>query len=525
MISELGQIAMKYYRPHPLTLVILDGWGYREEKEANAIAMALKPTWDSIWSKYPHSLISGSGHCVGLPDGQMGNSEVGHLNMGAGRIVHQDLTRIDLAIDDGEFFENRILIDAIQNAKKTHKAVHVLGLLSPGGVHSHEKHIHAVVELAAQLKLSSLYLHAFLDGRDTPPRSAMNSLESLDALCRRLQCGQIASIIGRYFAMDRDKRWDRVHHAYDLLVLGKSAYVAKSAMQGLTLAYARGENDEFVQATRIHTEGSASGTINDGDVVIFMNFRADRARELTQSLINPQFDGFVREKWPTLGEFVCLSEYDPRFHVSVAFPPESLHNILGEYLSELGLKQLRIAETEKYAHITFFFNGGIEHAYPGEERVLIPSPKVATYDLQPQMSAPELTERLIHEIKTSDYDLIVCNFANPDMVGHTGNLSATVKAIEVIDECLGKIIKALNEARGELIITSDHGNAELMYDYANNQPHTAHTNDPIPFIYVGRKAKITKDDGKLSDIAPTILYLMGLPQPSEMTGESLVKLV
>jgi len=515
---------MKNIRPRPLALIILDGWGYREEPEANAIAAAHKPHWDTIWKHYPHTLISGSGRCVGLPDGQMGNSEVGHLNMGAGRIIHQDLVRINLAIESGEFFNNKVLVDAIHLAQKSNKSLHIMGLLSQGGVHSHEKHMHALIELAAKLNIRSLFIHAFLDGRDTPPRSAMSSLESLEAHCQRLQCGQIASIIGRYYAMDRDNRWDRIHKAYDLLVLGRAEYHAVNAKRGLELAYARGECDEFVHATCIHPDNSPPFVVNDGDVMIFMNFRADRAREITQTLINPNFHGFVREKWPQLLEFVCLSEYDNRFPTPVAFPPKTHQNILAEYISKLGLKQLRIAETEKYAHVTFFFNGGVEQPYPGEDRILIPSPKVATYDLQPQMNAPELTERLTHEIMTRQYDMIVCNFANPDMVGHTGNFSATVKAIETIDQCLGKVIHALHEVGGELIITADHGNAEKMFDYEHNQPHTAHTSDPIPFIFIGREATIIKDDGKLSDIAPTMLYLMGLPKPPEMTGTSLVKL-
>lgn len=523
--SSLKAIIMKTMRPRPLTLIILDGWGYRETTEHNAIAAAHKPHWDTLWQTYPHALISGSGRCVGLPHGQMGNSEVGHLNMGAGRIVHQDLTRIDLAIADGDFFHNEVLVNALEQAKETGKAVHVMGLLSPGGVHSHENHFHALVELAANLKVPSLFIHPFLDGRDTPPRSAMPSLQALEAHCRKWQCGQIASLIGRYYAMDRDRRWERVQKAYDLLVMGKGDYHAESATQALTLAYERGESDEFVQATTLYSPGAAPVQISDGDVVIFMNFRADRARELSQTLTDPEFHGFPREKWPQLGSFVCLTEYDVRLPARVAFPPESLNHILGQLFSELGLKQLRIAETEKYAHVTFFFNGGIEVPYPGEDRVLIPSPKVATYDLQPEMSAPQLTERLVSEIKGGQYDVIICNFANPDMVGHTGNFDATVKAIETIDTCLGAISEALLQVGGEAIITADHGNAEQMYDATTNQPHTAHTSDPIPFIYLGRQAKIIKKDGKLSDIAPTMLYLMGLPQPSEMTGHSLVELV
>jgi 2,3-bisphosphoglycerate-independent phosphoglycerate mutase len=512
-------------KPRTLALIILDGWGYREDTTMNAIAAAKKPHWDKLWNHNPHTLISGSGPCVGLPDGQMGNSEVGHLNMGAGRIVYQDLTRIDLAIANREFFKNQTLVDAIHLAKNTGKAIHVMGLLSPGGVHSHESHFHAMLELTAQLKAENVYIHAFLDGRDTPPRSAMTSLDALDKHCRQLGSGQIASIIGRYYAMDRDKRWNRVQKAYDLLVSGKADYTATTARAGLELAYARGESDEFVHATTICASDTQPVTMKDGDVVFFMNFRADRAREITESLIDPAFNGFLRGRWPKLGEFVCLSEYDNRFPCPVAFPPIELKNILSEHISRLGLKQLRIAETEKYAHVTFFFNGGVEKAYPGEDRILIPSPKVATYDLHPEMSAPELTDTLVAAIKSEKYDLIICNFANPDMVGHTGNFDATVKAIEAVDTCLGKIAEALQMTGGELLITADHGNAEKMFDDDQNQPHTAHTSDPVPFIHVGREAIIINKNGKLSDIAPTILYLLGLPQPEEMTGSSLVKLV
>jgi 2,3-bisphosphoglycerate-independent phosphoglycerate mutase len=511
--------AMKNHRPRPITLVILDGWGYREEPEANAIAAAHKPNWDHLWKTCPHTLLSGSGRCVGLPDGQMGNSEVGHLNMGAGRIVYQDFSRIDLAIEQGDFFRNKILIEALTLAKKNNKAVHLMGLLSPGGVHSHEKHIHAMLKLAAEQNVSNVYIHAFLDGRDTPPKSAESSLASLNALCESLHCGKIVSLIGRYYAMDRDNRWDRIEKAYDLLVLGKAEYHAANAKEGLLNAYERGETDEFVKPTSIHPV-----TINDGDSVIFMNFRSDRAREITRAFTDPNFDGFVREKWPKLATFTCLSEYDARFSLPVAFPPQALNHIFADIISNLGLKQLRIAETEKYAHVTFFFNGGVESPYPGEDRILIPSPNVATYDLKPEMSAIELTTRLVDEIQSKQYDVIICNFANPDMVGHSGDFAATVKAIETIDACLGKISKALQEVGGELLITADHGNAEMMFDSETNQPHTAHTTDPVPFIYQGRPAHIAIENGKLSDIAPTLLYLLNIPKPSEMTGKNLVKL-
>ncbi|OGT38585.1 MAG: phosphoglycerate mutase (2,3-diphosphoglycerate-independent) [Gammaproteobacteria bacterium RIFCSPHIGHO2_12_FULL_37_14] len=517
---------MTIHRPvGPLILVILDGWGYREDATFNAIAAARKPNWDYLWQHYPHTLLAGSGCSVGLPAGQMGNSEVGHLTMGAGRIIHQDLTRIDQAIESGEFFNNPILISALNQVKNSKQSLHIMGLLSPGGVHSHEKHIVALVTLAASLGLSRVYLHVFLDGRDTPPRSAKGSIENLNRYCQELACGQIVSIIGRYYAMDRDKRWERIQPAYDLLTAGKAAYHVDNVSEALALAYARGENDEFVQATSIHLENKLPVTISDGDVVIFANFRSDRAREITQALTESNFQGFKREKWPQLHQFVCLSEYDNQFDLPVVFTPQSLKHILAECISHHQLKQLRMAETEKYAHVTFFFNGGVESPYPGEERILIPSPKISTYDLQPEMSARELTERLIQEMDSKRYDLIICNFANPDMVGHSGNFQATIQAIEVIDECIGKLVRASQAIEGEILITADHGNAEQLFDFTINQPHTAHTSEPVPFLYIGRKAKICRKNGDLSDIAPTILYLMSLPQPDEMTGQRLVELI
>ncbi len=511
------------HRPRPLALIILDGWGYRAERDANAIAQAKKPFWDTLWQHYPHSLISGSGHCVGLPDGQMGNSEVGHLNMGAGRVIQQDLTRIDTAIADKTFFANPVLTVAIDQAVSSNKAIHIMGLLSPGGVHSHENHIYALIELAAKHQAKQVYVHAFLDGRDTPPKSAESSLKALEEQFKKYPCGNIASIIGRYYAMDRDKRWERIAKTYDLLTEGQAEYHAETALDALQLAYARNETDEFVKASSIHANDEMPITINDGDTVIFMNFRADRAREITQALIDPNFKGFQRQTWPKVN-FVSLAEYDKTFPVPIAFSPESLQNMLGEYLSKQDFKQLRIAETEKYAHVTFFFNGGVEEPYPNEDRVLISSPKVATYDLQPEMSAPEITDQFVHAIQSERYDVIICNFANPDMLGHTGNMPATIKAIETIDTCLEKIIKALQSVGGEAIITADHGNAEYMFDQKTKQPHTAHTSELVPFIYIGRPATIAKKQGILSDIAPTMLYLMGLPKPKEMTGEALITL-
>ncbi|MCC2667435.1 MAG: hypothetical protein K0S63_1351 [Gammaproteobacteria bacterium] len=508
------------HRPRPLALIILDGWGYREETQANAIALAKKPYWDHLWQSYPHLLLDTSGQAVGLPDEQMGNSEVGHLTMGAGRIVHQDLTRIDLAIENGEFFKNSLLVNTIQQTIKEKKAIHILGLLSPGGVHSHERHIQALIKLAADLSATQVYIHVFLDGRDTPPRSAENSLIALENTCHALHCGKIISMIGRYYAMDRDKRWERTQMAYDLITQGTATYDATDAITALHLAYARGENDEFVQATRIHEKNAAPIKMNEGDTVIFMNFRADRARQLTKAFIDPHFNSFTHSEWFKTN-FIALTEYDDTFKLPTIFPSISLSLILGEYVSQLGLRQLRIAETEKYAHVTFFFNGGIEQAYTGEDRILISSPKVATYDLQPEMSALEVTERLVTEIKSQRYDMIICNFANADMVGHTGNLAATIKAIETIDDCLSKIIPALQTVGGEALITADHGNAEVMFDHNTQQPHTAHTLQLVPLVYVGRKAAVIKPDGLLSDIAPTMLYLLNIPQPNEMTGQPL----
>lgn len=507
-----------------LVLIILDGFGYRTETEANAIAKAHTPCWDRLWNNHPHTLLQGSGPSVGLPPGQMGNSEVGHLTMGAGRIIYQDLTRIDLAIKDGTFFTNPILIQALTEAREAKKAAHVLGLLSPGGVHSHQKHLHALLKLATQLNVSTLYIHAFLDGRDTPPESALPFLLELEESSQQLGIGKIVSIVGRYYAMDRDKRFLRIQKAYELLVSGKEAYQVGDVKTAVLNAYKRGESDEFISPTAIHPPGENPISIENGDTVIFMNFRADRAREITEAFIDPDFKGFIRNPWPRLHAFVSLTEYDPRFHLPVAFPPQSLTQILPEYLSQKGYRQLRIAETEKYAHITFFFNGGIETPYPFEERILIPSPSVATYDLVPEMSAHAITEQLIKAIKASNYDFIVCNFANPDMVGHTGNFAATVKAIETIDQCLQSIVKAAQETLGEVLITADHGNAELMFDPDTNQPHTAHTQNLVPFIYVGRKAHITHEEGNLADIAPTILHLFGLKVPKEMTGHSLITL-
>lgn len=501
-------------------LIILDGWGYREDARFNAIAAANTPHWDYLCQNYPHNLIDSSGLLVGLPDGQMGNSEVGHLHMGAGRRVCQDLTRIDESIQTGDFFKNPLLLEAFHAAQANNRAVHVIGLLSPGGVHSHESHLQALLTLAAQQKFKNLWIHAFLDGRDTPPKSAQKSLEILE----KQYHAQIASIVGRYYAMDRDKRWDRIEKAYDLLTGEGAAYTAQTASEALDAAYARGETDEFVQPTSILNGANQPRVIEEGDTVLFFNFRADRARQLSHALIDQNFTGFERRRHPNLAHFITFTDYAADIPSDVVFPTAPLKNMLGDYLSQQGYQQLRLAETEKYAHVTFFFNGGIEAPFQGESRILIPSPKVSTYDLVPQMSANEITETLVAAIKSQAYQFIVCNFANADMVGHTGDFQATLKAIEVIDTCLGKIFDALKSTQSEAVITADHGNAELMFDSQTHQPHTAHTNEQVPFIYIGRPATAVKT-GSLVDIAPTILYLMGLKMPAEMTGKSLVKLL
>ena len=507
-----------------MVLLILDGWGYSEAPRHNAIAAANKPVWDSLWNQFPHTLIRTSGAAVGLPAEQMGNSEVGHLNLGAGRVVYQEFTRVSRAIKTGSFFTNSTLTDAVDLAVENGKAIHILGLLSSGGVHSHEDHIHAMVELAVQRDAREVYLHAFLDGRDTPPRSAGSSIESMEAQFERLQGGRIASIIGRYYAMDRDHRWPRIQSAYDLITQGKSEYQAETALAGLHLAYTRDEGDEFVKATAIVPEGARPVKISDGDVVVFMNYRSDRARQITRPFIEPDFDGFTRSVKPQLASFVSLTEYKSDFDIPVAFPAERLKNVFGEYVAKQGLRQLRLAETEKYAHVTFFFNGGVEAPFEGEDRILVKSPMVATYDLQPEMNAPEVADRLVEAIEGGTYDVIICNFANPDMVGHTGKFAAAVKAIEAIDDCLGRVVTALEKAGGELLVTADHGNAELMLNEETGQIHTAHTTNPVPLIYVGRPAQIM-ERGVLSDIVPSMLYLMNMEIPPEMTGTPLIALL
>ncbi len=506
----------------PMVLVIMDGWGITDVVENNAIANANTPNLDRLRAEYPYTTLRGSGAEVGLPANQMGNSEVGHLNLGAGRVVYQEYTRVSRSIKTGSFFKNQTLVDAVDKAKSIGKAVHVMGLLSPGGVHSHEEHLHAMMELAVKQGVQNVYLHAFLDGRDTPPKSARESIDAMQVKLDEIGGGQFASVIGRFYAMDRDHRWPRIKKAYDVIANGTADFFAESAHEALEMAYARGETDEFVQATAIHPKGVVPVQIQTGDVVIFMNFRSDRARQITRPFIEPDFDAFERGTIAKLGSFVCLTEYNSEYDVPVAYPPERLKNVFGDYISKLGMRQLRIAETEKYAHVTFFFNGGREEPFEFEDRILVPSPDVKTYDLQPEMNAPELTVKLVEAINSGKYDVIICNYANPDMVGHTGNFDATVKAIETIDRCVAEVVDAVQQAGGEILITADHGNAEKMLDVETGQPHTAHTTNPVPLLYVGREAEL-ETSGALSDIAPTMLYLMGIEQPSEMLGRSLVK--
>jgi len=455
---------------------------------------------------------------VGLPDGQMGNSEVGHMNLGAGRVVYQDFTRVTKSIRDGEVFENPTICAAVDKAVGAGKAVHILGLLSDGGVHSHQDHLIAMAELAFKRGAEKIYLHAFLDGRDTPPKSASSSIELLDEAFKDLGKGRIASLIGRYFAMDRDNRWDRVEQAYNLIVDGKGEFNAATAQEGLEAAYARGESDEFVKATTI----GEPVKVEDGDAVVFMNFRADRARELTRVFVEDDFNAFARARQPKLAGFVMLTQYAASIPAPSAFAPGSLENVLGDYLAKNGKTQLRIAETEKYAHVTFFFSGGREEPFPGEERILVPSPKVATYDLQPEMSAPEVTDHIVDAIENQRYDVIVVNYANGDMVGHSGVFDAAVKAVECLDACVGRIVEALDKVGGEALITADHGNVEQMEDESTGQAHTAHTCEPVPFIYVGKRSLKVREGGVLADVAPTMLKLLGLPQPQEMTGKSIL---
>lgn len=503
-------------RRKPLMLMILDGWGHSDDTSSNAIAQGDTPCWDGLWSADPHTLLETSGQAVGLPEGQMGNSEVGHMNIGAGRIVFQDFTRIEQAVRDGSFNENPALCRAIDAAREANGTVHIMGLLSPGGVHSHDDQFIATVKLAAARGAPSIAVHAFLDGRDTPPRSAETSILRMQEVLDDIDGAAFSTLCGRYYAMDRDKRWDRVEKAYRAMTRGEADHRSESALAALHAAYDRGENDEFVLPTII----AGAREVRDGDAIIFINFRADRARELTMAFVSPGFDGFAREPISLAG-FVCMTEYMAGLPADIAFPTVSLDRLLAQELADHGLRQLRIAETEKYAHVTFFFNGGEEEPFNLEDRILVPSPKVATYDLQPEMSAPELTRKLVEAIESGVYDVIICNVANPDMVGHTGSMEAALKAVEAVDKCLREVCQAIDEAGGELLITADHGNIEMMRDPKSGQSHTAHTTNEVPLVFHGRAAEFN-GKGSLRDIAPTMLKLLGLPQPEEMTGRPLL---
>ncbi len=501
----------------PLALIILDGFGYNPSEYGNAVKTANTPNLDRLFAEYPHTLIGASGMDVGLPDGQMGNSEVGHTNIGAGRIVYQELTRITKSIQDGDFFQNEALLGAMENCKKNGSALHLMGLVSDGGVHSHNQHLYGLLELAKKAGLSEVYVHCFMDGRDVPPSSGRDYLAELEAKMAEIGVGRIATVMGRYYAMDRDNRWERVEKAYAAMVYGEGNQ-NPSAVDTMEKSYADDVTDEFV----IPTVCAKGATIKANDSVVFFNFRPDRAREITRTLVDEAFEGFQRKNGFFPLYFVCMTQYDVTMpNVHVAFKPESLTNTFGEYISSKGLTQLRIAETEKYAHVTFFFNGGVEKAYQGEDRALIPSPKVATYDLKPEMSAYEVTEELLGRIESDKYDVIICNYANCDMVGHTGVFEAAVKAVEAVDACVGKVVSAILAKGGALLITADHGNADKMYE-EDGSPFTAHTTNPVPFLVVGYPCEL-REGGRLADIAPTMLKVLGLEQPPEITGESIIR--
>ena len=502
----------------PLMLMILDGFGYRKEAEGNAILAAKTPVLDDIFAKYPHTLLGASGLDVGLPDGQMGNSEVGHTNIGAGRIVYQELTRISKAIEDGDFYENPAFLDAVKNCQWNDSTLHIFGLLSDGGVHSHIDHIEALLEMAKRHGLWKVCVHCIMDGRDTPPTSGLGYIRRLQKKIEEVGVGCISTIKGRYYAMDRDQRWERVQRAYDAIVCGK-APVNPDPIDAVQKSYDAGVTDEFIEPVIVTPDAN----VRQYDSVIFANFRPDRARELTRTLTDPDFDGFVREQGYFPVDYICMTQYDASMpNVQVAFRPQSLKNTLGEYISEKGLRQLRIAETEKYAHVTFFFNGGVETEYPGEDRALIPSPKVATYDLKPEMSAYEVTEEVVKRIESDVYDVIILNFANCDMVGHTGVMEAAVKAVEAVDTCVGKVVAAIQAEGGKVLITADHGNADQMLEADGVSPFTAHSTNPVPLVLVGGPAGVTLHPGVLADLAPTMLELLNLPKPEEMTGKSLL---
>ncbi len=510
-------------RPKPVVLTILDGWGLSENREGNAVALARKPNIDAIESRFPSSVLTCSGEATGLPEGQMGNSEVGHLNIGSGRIVYQDFTKINVAIRDGSFYKNPVLLDVIEKVKKNNSSLHLLGLVSDGGVHSHIRHLYALLDLAEMHGLTRVYVHAVLDGRDVPPANAKEYLTALKARMKALGVGEIATVSGRYYTMDRDRRWERVEKAYGAMVFGKGE-VAASSLHAVEKAYEKGQTDEFVLPTVIYNEqGSPRGLIKDNDGVVFFNFRPDRARQITRALVDKKFPHFYRGEFPPRLHFVCFTQYDITIPAPIAFPPDNLDQTLGEVLSREGMRQLRIAETEKYAHVTFFFNGGVEKPYPGEDRILIPSPKVATYNLKPEMSAYEVTDTVVEKIIEDIYDVIILNYANPDMVGHTGILKAAVEAVEVVDHCVGRVMDAVLSRGGILLLTSDHGNSEKIVDDHTGQPHTAHTSNQVPFYLIGNRLQVgLRKTGILADIAPTILEILHIEKPREMTGQSLI---
>jgi len=507
----------------PLMLMILDGWGISQGKKGNAVAQANTPYYDSLISTYPNTLLKAGGEDVGLPEGQMGNSEVGHLNIGAGRIVYQDFTRISKSIREGDFFKNEVLLQAINNAREKGTALHLIGLLSDGGVHSHITHLYALLEMAKQCGLQRVFVHALLDGRDVPPANARDYIGALENKFKELGIGAVATVMGRYYAMDRDRRWDRVEKAYNAMTSGQGLK-ATLASGAVARSYEDGDSDEFVIPTVISKPtGEPVAVIKNGDSVIFYNFRPDRAREITRAFTDAKFDGFQRKSGFPKVDYVCMTQYDKTINAPVAFRPQTLVNTLGEYLGRKGLKQLRIAETEKYAHVTFFFNGGVEPPNEGEDRILIPSPKVATYDLKPEMSAYEVTDAVLKEMESDKFDVIIQNLANPDMVGHTGMMEAAVKAVETVDGCLSRIVERVKSLNGVVLITADHGNAELMIAPEDGQPFTAHTTNPVPFIYVDdQNDKVRLREGRLEDIAPTMLKLLGIEIPAEMTGKPLI---
>jgi 2,3-bisphosphoglycerate-independent phosphoglycerate mutase len=509
----------------PLALIIIDGWGYTPTREGNAIALAQTPYYDELLEKYPHTLLEASGTRVGLPAGIMGNSEVGHLNMGSGRVIRMDVSRIDHDIETGEFFKNEVLLKAMREAKSRGKSLHLMGLLSDGQVHSSQEHLYALLRMAKGNGLQRVYVHGFLDGRDTPPASAYGYVEALQVKCAEIGCGRIASVIGRYYAMDRDKRWERTERAYNLLV-GATGERVIDPVEAIKRSYERGITDEFVEPIVVEREtGEPVATIEENDTVIFFNFRPDRARQLTRALCEPGFGGFPTPRRPAV-DFVCFTQYDKTFELPVAFGPTEHRNVLAEVFGNVGVRNFRLAETEKYAHVTYFFNGGVEKEYPCERRLLVPSPKIATYDLAPEMSAFKVTDRVLRAIEEGETDVFIINFANPDMVGHTGKLDKTIEACQYVDTCLGWITTGMRRARGRTLITADHGNCEQMIDLKTGHPHTAHTTNPVPFHLIDEASTGMKlrDGAALEDVAPTILGLLGLEKPAEMTGRDLREL-